>query len=144
MTAYEHPTEPYRDDRLGRQTRQDEEHHDMLRNAAARIDLTGESDAFISEHLDLINDIAEHHGGTLDLDTILALRAATSVMDISYDLYHHINSRYDDLFDTCQNIIDGNDPETLIDIMRDIMQWTRAQAWDEGAKSDGEPNPYRK
>lgn len=141
---YEHLTELCCDNCLGQQMQQDEEHRDMLRNAAARIDLTGESDAFIAEHLDLINDIAEHRGGTLDLDTILALRAATGVMDIGYDLYHHINSRYDDLFDTCQNIIDGNDPETLVDIMRDIMQWTRAQAWDEGAESDGGTNPYRK
>ena len=131
--------------------------HDDLRDAmleyGKRIDLTDVGD--VETHFDVVKDVARHKGGTLDLDTILALRQATRIEAVDYDMYTRLDSQYDDLFDRLQNVLDGGDDGFRDMLVRDVVRMIQEKAWRQGLEAgyerhaagqplDGTTNPYGK
>lgn len=89
----------------------------------------------IAEHCDIAVEVRDHEGGSLDFDTLIALRDATGITDpqtVNYGLLTYLNERYDDLFDLCQNIIDGDTREQTRaereSLMNDIIRYVRGDA----------------
>lgn len=111
--------------------------YDAMRDAmleyGKRIDLTDIGD--IETHFDTVKDVARHEGGTLDLDTILALRQATRIEAIDYDMYARLNSQYADLFDRIQNILDGRDDNLRDMLIRDTIRLIQEKAWRQGLEA---------
>lgn len=111
--------------------------YDAMREAmleyGKRIDLTDIRD--IETHFDTVKDVARHKGGTLDLDIILALRQATRIEAIDYDMYARLNRRYRNLFDRLQNILDGRDGGLRDMLVRDIVHLIQEKAWRQGLEA---------
>ena len=131
--------------------------YDAMRDAmleyGRRIDLTDIGD--IETHFDIVKDVARHKGGTIDLDIILALRQATRIEAVDYDVYARLNSQYVDLFDRLQNILDGGDDGFRDMLVRDVVRLIQEKAWRQGLEAgyerhdagqplDGTINPYGK
>lgn len=104
----------------------DQPTEDEVRRMAASIDLSDLDAA--REQYPLVCEVARHGGGTLDFDTILDLRRVTGIPDLNYEMYAYIDSKFDeDLLQTCEDILDGTDTESLSRINAYIQE-TRPSA----------------
>lgn len=67
-----------------------------IKTVMSRIENGEDYREYIEKHLGEAIDVAKHHGSLFDLDQILHLKDLLGIT-VSYDLYHYINGKLDDL-----------------------------------------------